>query len=286
MQRSTTHAPDTMSAGPVRTTAMPLHHVSYGEGVPVLAVHGWTPDHRLMSGCLEPVFADLTGYRRIYPDLPGMGRSPAGSIDSSDGMLDAVLEFVDDEIGTAQFLLLGESYGGYLARAITARRPEQVLGLGLICPIGLAVEHSDRTVPDHVVLRTTPGLLDGLDEQTAADFTEITVVQTRETLQAFLADVAPGLDVADTEAMARIRKNWTLSTPPESGPAYERPTLILCGRQDSSTGYADLWPLLPHYPRATYAVLDAAGHNLQLEQPELFAALVREWLRRVSLEAT
>jgi pimeloyl-ACP methyl ester carboxylesterase len=286
MQRSTTHAPDTMSATPVRTTDMTLHHVSHGEGTPVLAVHGWTPDHRLMTGCLEPVFADLPGYRRIYPDLPGMGRSPAGDIDSSDGVLDALLGFVDEELGSEPFVLIGESYGGYLARAIAGLRPEQVLGLGLICPIGLAVENTDRTVPEHVVLRSTPGLLDGLDQQEAEDFSGIAVVQTPETLRAFLDDVLPGLDAADVEAMARIRKNWTLTTAPESGPAYERPTLVLCGRQDSSTGYVDQWALLPHYPRATYAVLDVAGHNLQIEQPELFAAHVREWLRRVSLEAT
>jgi pimeloyl-ACP methyl ester carboxylesterase len=85
--------------------------------------------------------------------------------------------------------------------------------------------------------------------------------------------------------MDRIRKNWALTIAPESGPVYLRPTVILCGRQDSVTGYEDQYPLLPHYPRATYAVLDMAGHNLQLEQPELLAALVREWLGRAFREA-
>ena len=85
--------------------------------------------------------------------------------------------------------------------------------------------------------------------------------------------------------MERIRKNWALTIAPESGPQYERPSLILCGRQDSVTGYDDQFPLLPHYPRATYAVLDMAGHNLQIEQPGLLAALVREWLGRVAREA-
>jgi pimeloyl-ACP methyl ester carboxylesterase len=51
---------------------MALHHNTYGEGTPVLAVHGWAPDHHLMTGCPEPVFADLPGYRRVYPDLTGM----------------------------------------------------------------------------------------------------------------------------------------------------------------------------------------------------------------------
>ena len=32
--------------------------------------------------------------------------------------------------------LIGESYGGYLARALVRERPDQVLGLALICPIG------------------------------------------------------------------------------------------------------------------------------------------------------
>jgi pimeloyl-ACP methyl ester carboxylesterase len=47
-------------------------------------------------------------------------------------------------------------------------------------------------------------------------------------------------------------------------------------------GYLDQFDLLPHYPRATYAVLDTAGHNLQIEQPQLFNALMGEWLDRVA----
>jgi pimeloyl-ACP methyl ester carboxylesterase len=260
---------------------MTLHHVSHGEGTPVLAIHGWTPDHRLMTGCLEPVFESRPGYRRLYPDLPGMGQSAAGAIDSSDGILDALLEFIDAEIGSEPFVVIGESYGGYLARALAVHRPDQILGLGLICSIGTELEHSRRDVPEHVVLRADPELIASLDDEEAAGFTEIAVVQSAETLQHFRSDVAPGLAVADTEAIQRIRKTWTLSTPPESGPAYQRPTLILAGRQDSSTGFAEQFTLLPHYPRASYAVLDVAGHNLQIEQPTLFAALVNEWLDRI-----
>ncbi|WP_112239063.1 alpha/beta fold hydrolase [Kribbella monticola] len=264
---------------------MTLHHVSHGEGTPVLALHGWTPDHRLMTGPLEPFFADVPGYRRLYPDLPGMGASPAGTIDSSDGIMAALIEFIDTEIGDEPFAVIGESYGGYLARGLVAQRPAQVLGLGLICPIGVALEHAERTVPDHVVLEVDPGLVESLSPQEVEDFTEIAVIQTAETLQQYRADVMPGLDAADTEAMERIRKNWALTVAPESGPVYERPTLVLCGRQDSITGYADQYALLPHYPRATYAVLDRAGHNLQIEQAGLMGVLLRDWLERIAREA-
>ncbi|MFE2530727.1 hypothetical protein [Streptomyces sp. NPDC059371] len=51
---------------------------------------------------------------------------------SSDDMLQAVDDFVQTEIGSERFLLVDESFGGYLARALTRRRADQVLGPALI----------------------------------------------------------------------------------------------------------------------------------------------------------
>ena len=267
-------------------TSVSLNYVEEGAGTPVLALHGWTPDHRLMLGCLEPLFAERAGYRRLYPDLPGMGKSPAPpSIASSDDVLDAVHDFVDDTIGDTPFLLVGESYGGYLARALARARAEQVLGLALICPVGTALEHAQRTVPPCQVLRPDPELLASVDDQTAEAFAAVSVIQTPETLQRFREEILTGLDLADTAAMARIRQQWQLTDDPEGGVQFTRPTLILTGRQDSAVGYLDQLALLPHYPRASFAVLDTAGHNLQIEQPGLFDALMHEWLGRVATES-
>lgn len=267
---------------PPRTSAS-LNFTEAGDGVPVLALHGWTPDHRLMLGCLEPVFAGLSGYRRLYPDLPGMGKSLApATIASSDDVLDAVQDFVDAVIGAEPFLLVGESYGGYLARALIHSRPAQVLGLALVCPVGTAVDRSERVVPPHQVLYVEPGLLDSADRRLAEEFTDIAVIQTPRTLRRFREDILAGLDLADVEALARIAQRWRLSEDPESGKPFTRPTLILAGRQDSSVGYVDQFALLPHYPRASFAVLDMAGHNLQFEQTALFETLMVDWLNRVA----
>ena len=66
---------------------IPVHYVEEGSGTPILALHGWAVDHRLMSGSMERLFGDCSGYRRIYPDLPGMGRTPAlDTINSSDDL--------------------------------------------------------------------------------------------------------------------------------------------------------------------------------------------------------
>lgn len=267
-----------------------LEFLEVGAGVPVVSVHGWPVDHRLMAGCLEPVFAGRQGgggYRRLYPDLPGMGASGIGGVESSDGMLAALDDFVEEQVGREPFLLVGESYGGYLARALTARRREQVLGLALVCPLVDAVPHEERVLPGRQVLREEAGLLPG-DRSEAADmFRDGAVVRTAETLRRFRAEVLPGLDAADVAALARVQRRWRLSEPPEraGGEPFRRPTLILTGRQDDSVGYEQQFALLPHYPRAAFAVLDVAGHNAQYEQPALFEALVGEWLDRVAAEA-
>ena len=54
----------------------------------------------------------------------------------------------------------------------------------------------------------------------------------------------------------------------------------MAGRRDSSVGYADAVDLIEHYPRATLAVVEDAGHALVHERPDLFAALLADWLGR------
>jgi pimeloyl-ACP methyl ester carboxylesterase len=130
-------------------SGVPVHYAEYGNGTPVLALHGAGVDHREIAGAFEPIFSTVPGFRRLYPDLPGMGRTPApGTITSNDDVLDLLLGLVDSTLGNEPFLVIGHSYGGYLARGIANRRPEQAVGLALVCPVGAQT----RNVPGHEVL--------------------------------------------------------------------------------------------------------------------------------------
>ncbi|WP_189643109.1 alpha/beta fold hydrolase [Deinococcus piscis] len=101
--------------------------------------------------------------------------------------------------------------------------------------------------------------------------------------------VQPALQACDTAFLDAIRNDpyrYSLSQVPEQRP-FSGPTLIVTGRQDTVTGYRDSWTLLDHYPRASFAVLDQAGHEWPLpeaRQQHLFAALVSDWLDRVEQE--
>lgn len=255
-----------------------MYYAEHGSGTPVLALHGAGVDHREIAGALEPIFGTVPGFRRLYPDLPGMGHTPAPeSITSNDDVLDILLALIDSTIGADPFLVLGHSYGGYLARAIAHRRPGQVVGLALICPVGA---HT-RNVPRHEVLASSADPDGELDPELGASYRSYFVVQTTETLSRFLEFVAPAALLADEPGLMRIFSHWELRDRPEAAEPYTRPVLVLAGRQDATAGYTGPGEVAGHYPRSTFAVLDRAGHALLHEQPALVQALVVEWLARV-----
>jgi hypothetical protein len=50
--------------------------------------------------------------------------------------------------------------------------------------------------------------------------------------------------------------------------------------------YRDVWKILEHFPRATYVVLDQAGHAPGVEQLQLSHTLMSEWVDRVEASAS
>ena len=73
-----------------------IYYEEVGDGTPILFIHGFTPDHRLMSGCMEPIFTSRDGWKRIYVDLPGMGLTRNyKEISNTDDMLETLIDFIE-----------------------------------------------------------------------------------------------------------------------------------------------------------------------------------------------
>ena len=252
---------------------MQVHYVEHGSGRPVLVLHGAGVDHREAEACFEPLLDGVAGLRRIYPDLPAMGRTVAPpTLSSADDVVDTLLEFADEVSAGAAYLLVGHSAGAYFAQAMAARRPAQVAGLALVCPLLPGV----RDVPEHRVV-------EGSGEIGNDVFRSYFVIQTTEMLDRYERFVAPAAELVDEAALERIGERWALT--PVDGPAYAGPTLVVAGRWDSTVGSAAAAELVDHYPHASLAVVDDAGHALPHEQPELLRALLAEWLTRVDRSA-
>ncbi|WP_088044486.1 alpha/beta fold hydrolase [Bacillus sp. EAC] len=251
-----------------------------GKGKPVIMIHGFTPDSRLMKGCMEPIFAKREGYKRIYFDLPGMGETKGSNyINGTDDMLNFVLDFIDSVIPDQSFLLVGESYGGYLSRGIIANRKEKVEGIAFICPM-IIPDMEQRSLPEHVVLSEEKELIEQLSEDEKTDFRLNNVVLNKNTWNRYTKEVVSGCSIADQNFLSKIRNNYGFTFEIDKI-TFEQPSVFLLGLQDSVVGYKDAFRLMDKFPRATFAVLDKAGHNLQIEQDGLFNTLVNEWLDRV-----
>ena len=246
-----------------------VHHVEHGAGRPVLVLHGAGVDHREAEACFEPVFGGVAGLRRIYPDLPGMGRTVAPDrLRSAEGVLDAMLDFAGEVTHGTPYLLVGHSAGAYFAQAMAVRQPGQVAGLALVCPL----LSCPRVVPEHRVVV-------GSGEIGDDGFRSYFVVQSPAMLERYERFVRPAAALVDQAALDRIGERWELAG--DQAPPYEGATLIVAGRLDSTVGYAAAADLVDHYPHASLAVVDDAGHALPHEQPDLLRALVAEWLARV-----
>ncbi|MEU4364338.1 alpha/beta hydrolase [Promicromonospora sp. NPDC023987] len=270
----------------VEVDGVRVHYVEHGLSGPgaltAVLVHGFPVDHRIMTGAFEPVFAERPGWRRLYVDLPGMGSTTAPHVASTDDVFRVLRGAVDALVLEGLYVVVGQSYGGYLARGLAAADPERVVGLAAVVTV-VEPRHELRQLPARQVLVRDPELAERVGAE-ALEAEEILVVQTEETWEATRQQVDPGLAAADPVVTARIEERYAGAFPVEPAP-FERPVLVVVGRQDSVTGYRDAWELVEHYPRATFAVLDRAGHALNIEQRGLFEALVGEWLDRVEEEA-
>jgi pimeloyl-ACP methyl ester carboxylesterase len=245
-------------------------------------LHGWPVDHRHMVKDFEPLFEHRDGWKRLYPDMPGMGQTKGADwIESQDQMLAILLEFIDTVIPEQQFCLAGTSYGGYLAQGVVRERSSQMSGLFLMTP-AQTMDGTKRVLPPNVTLVRDDELISEMEPNEAEFFEEFAVVQSRALLESLRRDVFPAFEIADHGFLDNMENSidfsFDITALPET---FNKPSLILLGRQDSNVGYSDAWQILENYPRATFVVLDRAGHGLGVEQRQLFLALASEWLDRV-----
>lgn len=270
----------------IRIRDTDVYYEKRGRGIPMLILHGWSVDHALMSGSMEGVFKGANrDFARIYVDLPGMGKSSVNdAIRTADDVLAVLLEFIDRVIPDERFLLVGESWGGALCRGILHRRKESVIGLCLLCPVSVSgAKKIDK--PGRVVLERDESLIASLPDQERTFFESISVLQTRRCWKRFKRDVYPALANRNVDYLGHILHGEYTEDIFSKPLGFDRPVLLLLGRQDSSVGYRDQSEYFMDFPRATVAILDGAGHNLQIEREAVFQSLLADWLDRVRMNS-
>jgi len=261
---------------------VPIHYEVRGAGRPVIILHGTPLDHHSVEACLEPIFSTRKGWRRIYPDLPGFGKTPGPDwIENNDQMLHIILKFIETLTLGERFAVVGESYGGYLARGIVHETSSQVEGLLLWTPAKYL--KSERRLPPRVVRIKDDQIAKGLTTDAERSIFGLFVVQSKDAVEFARKHVIPGWEMANEKFAERV-VNTKFSFDLNSI-RFSEPTFIICGRQDSVVGYEDSFEILTNYPKATFVVVDGAGHTLGFtEGLPLFRAAVNTWLDSLEIK--
>jgi pimeloyl-ACP methyl ester carboxylesterase len=210
-----------------------------------------------------------------------MGQTQAAAwITTQDDMLEAVLAFIEAVVPGERITVVGTSYGGYLARGVVHRRRAAIDGLLLNVPL-VETDPAKRQLPEHRVLREDADFLAALRPEEAR-VREVLVVQSQAALARARRVIVPAFAAADHAFLQRLRARFEFGFDVDALPEpFPAPALFVTGRFDHWCGYREAWALMDDYPRASFAVLDRAGHGLSFEQRGLFRALVGEWLDRV-----
>ncbi len=250
-----------------------IDYEEYGEGIPILMIHGYSVDKTCMVNSFEPIFKTVHGFKRVYIDLPHMGESNRPeSINSSDDYLNLLISFIKD-MDFNEYLVTGYSYGGYLARGLQEKTPN-CIGAALVCPVQEAYR-KNRTLPEEEVLYVDDFIknYEGYIDESFENYQ----IQTEYTFKRHNLDFKEAFEKANFEVLSKIFNNhYELDIVFKK--EIESPTLILLGKQDSVVGYEDMLNYIKNYKRLTLSIIDRAGHNLMTEQVELFELHIKKWL--------
>lgn len=240
-----------------------------GEGKPVIFFSGFANDMTAMIKGMEPVFETKENWKRIYVDHLGVGDTEIGDdIENIEDVAETMTAFVDELMGEKSYVLGGYSFGGYLSRYILNKRFDQVDGLFLLTPLIIKeLEHCEVDRSIQVVKNVDSIVQEEIDNLIQIDLFGA-MAKTNGEFQQKLYEKNP---------LTRIPLDEFEGT-------FNKPTLIITGRQDDTVGYKDAYKILDKYPRATYISMDKCGHAAQIEQKNLFNHLVSEWIFRIEEE--
>lgn len=262
-----------------------IQYETYGEGLAVFFIHGWSVERHLWQNRIESIPGEWKSrYKRVYFDLPGMGASlGAKSIRRSDDMLADIEAFIAFINGDSDYILAGESYGGYLARGLLSRQKSKIKGLFLLCPLVYPGWRQGKVAPK-VVLEKDEAFLATLSAEERVGFDFLSIVETKPMWEMYKADIRLGI-MKGNEGFLDKQLDGAFSPAVDVAVVeYDKPTLVLLGRQDTEVGFEDQYELYKAWKRATIQILDKAGHNLQIERNGLFSASFLDLLERIETD--
>lgn len=268
-------AQSVLAAG-IRTNVYDL-----GSGPPLLMIHGSGPGVTAWANwrLAMPVLARQA--RVIAPDMVGFGYTerPAGQRYDMDAWVAQAIGVLD-ALDVEQTDLVGNSFGGALALALTIRHPQRVRRLVLMGSVG-------------VPFAITPGLdavwgyapsLARMRELLDIFACDRNLVSDELAQLRYEASIRPGVQESFAAMFPAPRQRWidAMASNEADIRRIAHETLVLHGREDRVIPLSTSLTLSSWIPRAQLHVFGQCGHWTQIEHAARFAQLVGNFLSEAS----
>lgn len=252
----------------------------FGNGAPLFFVNRF----RGIMDTWDPLFLDSLAEKNtvILFDYPGIG--------SSEGELPLdVIEVANtvpalaDHLGIDKFNVLGWSYGGLVAQAVTFQNQERVLKTVLVGtnPPGENAIPIEQVFFDHALKP-----INDLEDEYYLFF-EPASEKSRQAAQESHDRIGQRLErslipskmevlqryIAGSATMKEDKLNFR-----EGYKTLKSPVLVISGDHDISFATENWFPLLRNAPTMQHIILNDAGHGPQHQYPELTAGYINLFL--------
>lgn len=246
-----------------------LPHTDHGprDAPALILLHGFPLDHAMWGPVERALVA--SGLRVLAPDLRGFGKAPSASgVGSVSAHAGDVLRLAD-RAGLRRFVLVGFSFGGYVALEVARQSPGRLLGLVLV---------DTRMEPD---------------SEEARKGRAATIAKVRETGVGTLVDamlskmISEPAQHPEVEAMMRrqgaegmVHALEAMAARPDSTPtlrALDAPVLVVVGEHDPITPPDAARAMAASAKRATLVVVPGL-HLTPVASPDDVAQAIVAWM--------
>jgi 2-hydroxymuconate-semialdehyde hydrolase len=248
-----------------------------GEGFPLLMIHGSGPGVSAWANW-RLVMPELAARSRVIaPDMVGFGFTdrPAGQQYNMDVWVDQAVGLLD-ALGIERADLVGNSFGGALALALTIRHPQRVRRLVLMGSVGVPFEITpglDAVWGYQPSFESMRGIMDyfAWDRSLVND----ELAQLR-----YEASIRPGFQESFAAMFPAPRQRWVdaMTSKEADIRAIPHETLVVHGRDDKVIPLLTSLTLADWISRSQLHVYGRCGHWTQIEHSARFARLVSDFL--------
>jgi YbgC/YbaW family acyl-CoA thioester hydrolase len=245
-----------------------------GEGPAILFVHGYPFDHTIWRDQIDR----LDGFRRIAPDLRGMGQSDAPDLGYSMAIYAADLAALLDVLGVSEAILCALSMGGYVAFEFLRNWRSRVRGLVLLDTRAEPDSAEGRRARDAAATVAREGGAAAIAEAMLLKVLAPSTLEERpevaEQVRARMA-ATPVSGIIGALAAMRDRAGSESLLPTLAG----LPTLVIAGEADLLTPPDQARGMAQAIPGARLAIIPRAGHLPPVEQPDATTTVLAGFVR-------